>query len=282
MERDERYYGDNRRGNHGNNRDDQFENYRDRYSNRGNYYGMQDQGHEYRNVRGTGGTSFGAGGPVGGYGASSHRGATENRGDQDNYRYGDPNPYMGNNRNRGYNSNRGTGWRSESGRDHGNYSGYGYGNNDRYARQDNSYRYSGEGRNYNQFARDENRTDDRYRSYNAGTADHYTDRGPHRERREENNYGHNRSRSESPYYDGSYDDSDFRYSGEIKSSRGNQDENYATGSYSSNRAYISDQKAGSNDGEHRSSRDDRRSGRSGPDYSSWSSAGSYGYDTYGT
>ena len=285
MERNDRYYGDRSRSNYGDNRNNDFENYRDRYSNRGNYYGMQDQGHEYRNVRSTGGTAYGSSGPVGGYGASSHRGAMESQGSGDHYRYGDPNPYMGYNRNEGYEQTRGTGWRSEgdSGRGRGNYSGYGFGSNDRYGRQDNSYRYSGEGRRYSEFARDENRTDDRYRSYNAGTADHYLDRGPHKERREDNDYGRNRRGGESPYYEGSYDTSDFKYSGEIKSPRRHRDDdNYATGSYPSNRAYVSEHrsKAGSSDGDRMSSRE-RRHGRSGPDYGAWSGAGTYGYDTYG-
>ncbi|MEJ8801652.1 hypothetical protein [Pontibacter sp. H249] len=278
MERNDRYQ-DNR-NNYGESRNKPFENYRDRYSGRGNYYGMPDKGHEYRNVRGTGNTSFGAGGPVGGYGASSYREVTENQSGSDHYHYGDPNPYMDNNRNRNYGAGNEFGWRSERDSRHSRGDNFG---SDRYSRQDNSYRYSGSGRRYDEFARDENRTDDRYRSYNAGTADHYVDRGPIRERREDNDYGRSRMSGESPYYEGTYDNSDFKYSGEIRSPRNRRDDNYATGSYASNRAYVSEQqnKVGSNDGERRSSRENRY-GRSGPDYGSWSSAGTYGYDTYGT
>lgn len=275
MERDSRYDNHNRRD-----RDRPFENYRDRYSSHGNYYGMQNSGHEYRNVRGTGNTDYGSGGPVAGYGASSHRGATGSQGSGNHYHYGDPNPYMGNRRNDGgYEQSRGTGWRSERDGGRGGYAG-----NDRYNRQDNSYRYSGQGRRYEDFARDEDRqetTDDRYRSFNAGATDQYYDRGPIPERREDNDFG--RFRSESPYYDGSYDDSNFRYGGEIRQSgRRNADDNYGTGLYASNRAYNSEHQnqAGSNDGEHSSSRY-RRHGRSGPDYGADSSIRSYGYDDFG-
>lgn len=275
MERNDRHYGDRSRGYNKDNRNEQFENYRDRYSNRGNYYGMQDAGHEYRNVRSTGSTGSSSSGPM-----QSGRHDDYRAGHSDSYHYGDPNPYMGNSRNRDYGSGSEFGWRSE--RDTRHSRGNNFGDRDRYGRQDNSYRYSGEGRHYNEFARDENRTDDRYRSYNAGTADHYVDRGPIREGREDNDYGRkNMQYGESPYYEGTYDDSDFRYSGEIRSSRNrSDDDNYATGLYASNRAYVSDHRnrAGSSDGDRVSSRE-RRYGRSGPDYGSSSGVSSYGSES---
>ncbi|GAB3204434.1 hypothetical protein ABID22_003336 [Pontibacter aydingkolensis] len=276
MERNDSYYSNRSRDNYGEDRNRQFDNYRDRYSGGGNYYGMPDQGYEYRNVKNTGSTGSSSSGPM-----QSGKHDDYRTGGREHYHYGDPNPYMGNNRNRDHGAGNEFGWRSE--RDTRHSRGNNFGGNDRYARQDNSYRYSGEGRHYNEFARDENRTDDRYRSYNAGTADHYLDRGPIRERREDNDYGRNRMQGESPYYEGTYDNSDFKYSGEIRSPRrGQSQDNYGTGLYASNRANVSEHRseAGSSDGERRSSRE-RRQGRSGPDYGAWSGAGSYGDDTFG-
>ncbi|WP_439881861.1 hypothetical protein ACSX1A_01620 [Pontibacter sp. MBLB2868] len=259
-----------------------FENYRDRYSARGNYYGMPDSDHEYRNVksRDTRPSEFdkSSGGPM----QDSKSRDYSTGSSSSHYHYGDPNPYMGNSRNEGYERTRGTGWRSESdaGRSRGNYSGYGYGrqDNDRYDRQDNSYRYEGEGRRYRDFGRDEDRTDDRNRSFNAGTEDSYYDRGDFNRSREDNDYGRNRNYSRS-YYSGNFDDSSSHYKGEIRNSDRDRDDNYATGLYASNRAYVSDHRNES-DGDRNSSRE-RRHPRSGPDYSANSRISSYGYDNFG-
>lgn len=275
MERNDRYYDNRSHSNYGENRNRQFD--ESRYSGRGNYYGMPDESAAYQNVNRYAGTSK--------YSSSSNSPMQSGKhedyrtgSNRDHYHYGDPNPYMGNSRNSNYGRGKEFGWRSE--RDTSHSRGNNFGHDDRYARQDNSYRYSGEGRHYNEFARDEKRTDDRDRSYNAGTADHYIDRGPHHERREDNDYGRNRMHGESPYYEGTYDTSDFKYSGEIRSPKHRSDDNYGTGSYASNRAYLSEQRTGSSDGERRSSRE-RRYGRSGPDYRADSHISSYGYDDFG-
>lgn len=289
MERDDQYYNrDDRKDNNRNrnenyrNKDEQFENYRDRYSSGGNYYGMRDENAEYRNVRSTGSNTYG-GGPVGGYGASSWRGAQDS--DQDQYRYGDPNPYMGNDRNGGYERTRGTGWRDNNdrytnntrnniddrGRDQGREGGY--------SRGDNSYQYSGAGRRYGEFGRDEGRTYNRDRNsgYNIGTDDSYYDRSDFKYDREDNNYrGGGRSR-ETGYtrdQDRYLDNEDFRYSGRIQKSDSNREDNYATGLYSSNRDYLSDQRQSDSDGDRVSSRQNRY-GKSGPDYGFNSSVSEY-------
>lgn len=267
---------------HDRNRNRAFENYRDRYSNRhGNYYGMPDQNAEYRNVRSSKQDSnFGyrSGGPVGGYGASSHRGATER---EDHYHYGDPNPYMGNRRNEqegGYERSRGTGWGTEDkygtyGTDRGTSYSSGSRDSDRYSRQDNSYRYSGQGRRYEDFNRDEDNKMHRGRSergYNMLGIDAYYDRGEHKERRSDNDY---RGGDQNPYYDRNYESDDVRYRGEIRDS--NRDDNYANGLYASNRSYVSD----NSDYSQRSSRYRRPGETSGPDYSADSGASSYGMET---
>jgi hypothetical protein len=275
MERDNRnfsrgYRDDSHRSDHRNNRrnNEDFENYRDRYSSGGNYYGMQDENAEYRNVRSTGNTNFGSG-PVGGYGASSHRGARNE--DQNQYHYGDPNPYMGNDRNGGYDRTRGTGWRDNNDR---NYRGDSRtSDRERYSRQDNSYQYGGEGRRYSDFGRDEGRTYNRdtNRGYNMGTEDSYYDRGSFGYDRSVNDYRGGK-RDQDADYDHKSDD--FRYSGRIQNAGSDRDDNYATGLYASNRAYNSEQQSNS-DGERTSSRH-KRYDRSGPNYSASSSASDYG------
>lgn len=281
MERDHEYYNRNSRNSNqqGRQGDEQFENYRDRYSDRGNYYGMRDEDNAYRNVRSSGSNNYGSG-PAGGYGASLHRGASGSGSNQDQYHYGDPNPYMENDRNGGYNRTRGTGWRDNNDR----YSNYGSSRtNDRenYDRQDNSYQYGdqGQGRRYSDFGRDEGRTYNRStnRGYNAGTEDSYYDRSDFKHDRSENDYRGGRRNS------GEWDDhnnsrEDFRYSGRIQDSGSSRDGNYATGLYASNRAYNSDHPSNS-DGDRASSRQ-RRSGRSGPDYSNRSSISDYGTGEY--
>jgi len=260
--------------------EDSFENYRDRYSSRGNYYGMNDEQAGYRNVRSTGNTNYGAG-PVAGYNASSYRGTQQ---DQDHYRYGDPNPYMNQDRNGGYEKTRGTGWRSESdaGSHRGNYSGKSFGKEeqDRYAGQDNSYRYSGQGRRYSDFGRDEGKRTydaDQNKGYNIGTDDSYYDRSDFNHSSADNNYGGRRFSDESDqfYNQGAYKD-DYRYQGRIQSADSDDDDNYATGLYASNRARVSDKQS---ERENRYSDKDRYH-QSGPDYSQESPIRSYGRGAY--
>ncbi|OKL39732.1 hypothetical protein [Pontibacter flavimaris] len=247
MERNERNYqrdSDNRY-----NRNEGFDNYRDRYSNRhGNYYGMHDEHAEYRNVRSS---NPGAN--------SGYRGETDRRGSD--YHYGDPNPYMGNRRNEqngGYERHRGTGWGAED-----NYGTYGAarGTNysagsgsDRYRRQDNSYQYGGQGRRYEDFNRDEKmyrgRSD---HGYNMLGIDAYYDRGEQPERRSDNDFRGSQQRN---YYDSDFDNSDLHYSGEIR----NTD-------------------PGRIDYSQRSSRYRRPGETSGPDYRTDSGASSYGMES---
>jgi hypothetical protein len=268
MERNDRNYGDRRRRNEEHNRDQQFENYRDRYQDRGNYYGMPNEGAAYRNVRSNSESSrYGheSGGPM-------QSGKNEDYRTNDQYHYGDQNPYMGNRRNSDYGNRNEFDWRSERDTHHsrGNNFGKSLSEPHHYARQDNSYRSTGEGRRYNEFARDEHRTDDSHRSYNPGNSDSYYDRGKQPARREDNDYGRSRSSSESPYYDGSYDNSDFRYQGTIRSVDHQGDDRFGP----SNR---SEQRRGSSDGERSSSRE-RNTRRSGPDYGADSHISSYGKD----
>ncbi len=128
--------------------------FKNRYSRRGNYYGMSDQNYEYRNVKSQGNTyDNSSGGPVGGYGAGSYprdnsndnsrsydynrtnrsgNGGDRHKSDEsynsqgEHYRYGDPNPYMGNDRNGGYERSRGTGWDSGDRRSNGGSSDMNY------------------------------------------------------------------------------------------------------------------------------------------------------------
>jgi hypothetical protein len=259
----------NYRGNYGNDyenrnrrRDEEddhdLSNYLSRYQERGNYYGMPNNDYEYRNVRYSREADYDqySSGHADGYGGirqdnsdrhndNYNSGFGSNQGNRrsssNSYHYGDPNPYMSNDRNGGYERTRGTGWRSESddrrGRD--------------YERQDNSYQYSGGGRRYDDFARDE-----RYRQGERMT-DIHADRGEPRQRRSDNNYDNQDSR------------------------RRDHDDNYATGSYSSNRAYLADhgQERDENMFDHTNNDYPRRSPRgygmkSGPDWSARSPIGS--------
>ncbi|ARS37680.1 hypothetical protein CA264_01775 [Pontibacter actiniarum] len=242
---------------------------------------MRDEDAEYRNVRSTGSNVNYGGGPVAGYDASSYRGASDSN---DHYHYGDPNPYMSNRRSGGgYRSSRGTGWE-----DHDNYgtTGTSRGTNysagssdsDRYSRQDNSYRYSGQGRRYDDFNRDEDNKSYRGRSdrgYNMLGTDAYYDRGDQPRSRWENDYDRDNRRS---MYEGRSDRDDYSDRGEIRrTDRGNsgRDENYATGLYANNRSYVSD----NNDYSERSSRYRRPGETSGPDYGANSGISSYGNET---
>lgn len=261
--RDRDYDRDQHRNEHG-----QFENYRDRYSNRGNYYGMPNSGYEYRNVSGSQSRDYNK------YNSGRDSDYGSSRGD---YHYGDQNKYMRHDRNEPH--MRRDDWRSErdSGSSRDNYSNYGNRNENPYRRQDNSYQYSGSGRRYSDFGRDEDRTYTK-NSYNPGSVDSYHDRSEFKRKREENDFGRDQDRS-NPVYDGSYDDSDFRYHGSIvNSSSKDRDDNYATGMYASNRSYVSDNREG--DGERMSSRE-RRHPRSGPNYDANSGISSYGYDNFG-
>ncbi|WP_237586741.1 hypothetical protein [Pontibacter russatus] len=282
MERDNEYHNRHNSDRQRRQDNEKFENYRDRYTSRGNYYGMRDTDAEYRNMRSTGSTNYGSG-PVGGYDASSYRGGGD-RHNQNHYHYGDPNPYMGNDRNGGYERTRGTGWRDNNDR----YSHYGSNRTDdreRYDRQDNSYQYGdqGQGRRYSDFGRDEGRTYNQHtnRGYNAATEDSYYDRSDFDHDRSDNDYrgsSRNPQRNLSQWQDRYNDSDDFRYSGRIQSSGSDRGDTYATGLYASNRAYNSDNPSDS-DGDRSSSRQ-RRSGRSGPDYSSRSSISDYGAREY--
>ncbi|GAB3830314.1 hypothetical protein [Pontibacter rugosus] len=269
-----------------NNRDRSFENYRDRYDNhRGNYYGMSNDDYEYRNVRSTGSTAFGSG-PVSSNNASSNRSESGNR-DQENYRYGDPNPYMSNRRNSsGYEASRGTGWDR-----HDNYgttnsnrsTNYNAGHdNDDYSRQNNSYQYSGQGRRYNDFNRDENRKMNSGDSgYNMLGIDAYTDRGDHDRSYTDNSY--RRGNDSNNFYEGHYNNSERMNRGSIRNSgSSSNDDTYASGLYASNRSYNSDHRNNDNDDydySQRSSRYRKPGESSGPDYSADSGAGDYGYKT---
>ena len=268
MERNDRFYGDRSRRNDEHNRNQQFENYRDRYQDHGNYYGMPNEGAAYRNVRSTSESSR--------YGHDSGRpmqsGMREDYRSRENYHYGDPNPYMSDNRNRDYGRRNEFDWRSERDSYYGKGSNFGKSLSEphHYARQDNSYKSTGQGRRVSEFARDEHRTDDSYRSYNPGNSDSYYDRGKQPERREDNDYDKPKYSGESPYYEGTYDNSDFRYHGTIRNVDHQGDDRFGPGR-------RSEYRSGSSDGDRSSSRN-RNTRRSGPDYSADSQIGSYGTD----
>ncbi|PVY42845.1 hypothetical protein [Pontibacter virosus] len=212
------YDSDNRNRGHRSGDNDNLSNYQSRYESRGNYYGMPDQGYEYRDVssqgRNYGGSSSGSGG---GYGASSWRNqddrhtqgqmhqnewgsgssySNRERGSHgsgsgstqtDHYRYGDPNPYMNYQRQGGYERDRDTDWRRESDVDHANR---------RYARQENSYRQTGHGRRFDQYGKDERYNyahgkQDGRRSIEDPESldDRYYDRGEHSRSSSDNDYG---------------------------------------------------------------------------------------------
>lgn len=270
MERNEHYYDrnyNNQSDNYGSTNQDR---YSERYGNRGNYYGMRDTDN-YRNVHMQQRADFNdfSNGPSGGYGAGNYNDIHRNR--DDHYRYGDDSHFM---QSHGY-----TGQYDHSTNDYrgdDNYSrsqpyssNYDVAGNRRYARQENSYRNTGHGRRYSDYGRDE--------GYNYGheLTDIHHDRGDLDRDAEANNY----RRNYNPRNEWDFDDNreDYRYSGRIEDSRPRRD-SYATGLYSSNRAYVSDHS--DSDGDRYSSRE-RRSGRSGPDYSAWSPIGGYGQQTFG-
>lgn len=257
---------------------DNLSNYRSRYQGGGNYYGMPDQGHEYRNVRSQGNTAGNSPGPVGGYGASSWRGSQDqddrhtqgrmhqnewgsasdygssnrDRSQGDHYRYGDPNPYMNYERQGGYEKTRGTGWRRESDVDH---------SNRRYERQENSYRHTGHGRRFDQYGRDEEynfahgRQDGRRSVDNPESLDdRYYDRGEHSRSSHDNDYGNQ--------YGTNYE--------HRNRNRGSRDDHHE-----SNR--MGRRSSSSLDNDDSPSRSPRGYGyRSGPDYSASSPITNYG------
>ncbi|PRY05698.1 hypothetical protein CLV24_12915 [Pontibacter ummariensis] len=254
--------------------------YRSRYSSGGNYYGMRDENAAYRNVRSTGRTDFGSSGPaVGGAGGRGGYSGSNRNENEDHYRYGDPNPYMGYDRNGGYERTRGTGWRSSDDSASSDRDGF--------TREDSNYENGRRGRRFESLGRSRSSYDsdqgkrtwhpnDR-RSYNIGTEDQYFDRSAWDHTRWDNNF----DPSDSNRYSGRYqsdddtDREDYRYSGRIQDV--DREDNYATGLYSNNRSYLSDQE--NSDGD-RYSRRERRDDRSGPDYSYRSPIRSYGRGEY--
>jgi hypothetical protein len=163
-----------------------------RYEDRGNYYGMPHQEHDYRHVSGRNQDDRRTQGRMHqnewGGNADYNRGSQgQDRSQSDQYRYGDPNPYMNNQRQGGYERERGTGWRRESDEDH---------SNRRYERQENSYRHTGHGRRFDQYGRDEEynfahgRQDGRRSIEDSESLDdRYYDRGEHSRSSSDNDYG---------------------------------------------------------------------------------------------
>lgn len=259
-------------GRHEEHDSDNLSEYKSRYSRRGNYYGMSDKNYEYRNVKSQGDTtSNSSNGPVGGYGAHSYPGTSNNssnsydynsknrsgnnssnrhRSDEsynsrgEHYRYGDPNPYMGNDRNGGYERSRGTGWDSGDRRTNGGSSDMNYSRSS-FESRDNR---DGGGISRTGSNRDSNdtysRQDNSYRTGGAGrrVSDFSMD--------ESNNYGrstdnrhvdrgdwdHKRSDNNYGRDFNNYSSSDYERRKNEVGGRSDKD-NYGSGMYSSNRAY---------------------------------------------
>lgn len=258
MERNEQYNNDqyNRR-NRNSNQNEEMNNASGRYRSGGNYYGMSDAHEANHNVRHTKGDNYSqsAPGPVGGYGASSYRGTEQgqsysnrnsdnynagsgyyqgnsnHQGQHEHYRYGDPNAYMqglrntqsGRSGNSGYDYNEERGYGTTGQHYSGNYqSGNNSGNqsDNRYSRQDNSYQMDGEGRRYNEFARDEQR------SYNPGNIDMYQGRDDFNYSRSDNDFGSNRRDNGNQYFEGGFDNDDIRYgNAEIRDTNRSRNQN---------------------------------------------------------
>ena len=151
MERNEHYY--DQRNSQGNGNEQQF---RQRYSQHGNYYGMPNNDHEYRNVRMQQRHDFNdfSEGPSGGYGANNYNDVYRNR--DDHYRYGDDQHFRQSHGYTGQQNSHSTDYRNDD-----NYSrsqpyssGYDVAGNRRYARQANSYDNPGHGRRYGDYGRD--------------------------------------------------------------------------------------------------------------------------------
>ncbi|WP_242927401.1 hypothetical protein [Pontibacter vulgaris] len=288
-ERDNEHFGQEHRGEHRGREQNDLSSHLTRYTERGNYFGMPHHEEMHRDVRSTQRSDFNEGtmGPMAGQGGGrSYRSGQSNydqdRNRQDHYHYGDPNPYMNYDRNGGYDRTRGTGWRSERD-DYMNSGNYGlnqpdYSETDHYARQENSYRTGGQGRRFTEFGRDERHNyghdrgsrGQRTSQYSENLDDRYFDRSDAGRSKSENDYGRQQSRYQNEGYDGY--GSSRRYQGS---------DNYGTGSYSSNRAYLSDQSRERGQFDRRSDEfpsrsNSERSQRSGPDYSKHSPISNYG------
>ncbi len=279
MERNEQYQNRMYNQSYSNRREESRpENY-ERYTDRGNYYGMPHHEDRYDNVSVRDGRDSGrfSPGPMGGYGANNynkHYSSNQDnvhRNRDNHYRYGDDNHFR---QSHGYSGQQDSQDRGFNKRDNYNYSpeygsNYDVTGNRMYARQENSYQSQGRGRRFEDHGKDE-----RY-NYGHELTDIHHDRGPLERDSSQNDYNpqvRNRGFGEH--------DEDFRYSGEIRSTgnRNSNRDNYATGLYASNRSYVSDHS--DSDGDRYSSRENR-SRRSGPDYSKSSPISGYGYDTFG-
>ncbi|MBC5772545.1 hypothetical protein H8S95_00585 [Pontibacter sp. KCTC 32443] len=260
MERNDEYYSNNYQQHYSNeNNPSQFS---QRYTQRGNYYGMPDNQREYGNVRIQQRHDFNdfSEGPVGGYGAGNYNENYErvHRNRDDHYRYGDDPHFKQSHGYTGQSDYRSNDYRSQDyknrDRDNQNYSrgqqyssNYDVAGNRRYARQENSYENPGHGRRYSEYGRDERR------NYGHELTDIHHDRGEFDHSRHDNNYGRNYRPSNQ--FDFDENKEDYRYSGRIESTGSNRNEN---------RENMS-----------------RGPRPSGPDYSKWSPLGSYGYETFG-
>ncbi|MBB6612435.1 hypothetical protein H7F15_15415 [Pontibacter sp. Tf4] len=275
MERNEHYYERNYNQYEDGNRSGE------RYSQRGNYYGMSGNDYGSGNVRMQQRSDFNefSSGPSGGYGAGNYNDIHRNR--DDHYRYGDDNHFRRSHGYTGQSNYSNQDYRSPEYRNRTNQysaedsysrsqpysSGYDIAGNRQYARQENSYQNPGHGRRYSDYGRDE-----RY-NYSHELTDIHHDRGEVPSS-SENDYNPGNKRD---YYDHR---ADYRYSGSIESRNSSSDrDNYATGLYSSNRAYLADH-PNESDGERYSSRE-RRHPRSGPDYSASSPISGYGNESFG-
>ncbi|NDK55252.1 hypothetical protein [Pontibacter fetidus] len=254
METNEHYYDSNYdTSRYTNRREENAPESYNRYSQRGNYYGIADTDHGHGNVRIQQRDDFYefSRGPVGGYGAANYNDNYRNthRNRDDHYRYGDDNHFK---ESHGYTGNqdyRSEEYRNRISQDQ-NYSrgsNYGDAGNSRYARQENSYQNPGYGRRYSEYGQDERR------NYNHDLTDIHHDRGEHSRSASDNNYGRNYR----PANQFDFDDNkeDYRYSGRIKSSGSTNDQ------YRENV--------------------NRNRHPSGPDYSRHSPISNYGYDTFG-
>lgn len=271
MERNEHYYDRNY---------NQYDDYssgnqrqkNESYSQRGNYYGIQDSNYGHGNVRMQQRSDFNdySQGPVGGYGAGNYNDNYNrtHRNRDDHYRYGDDNHFKqshgyatgSNYRNNDYRNEE---YRNRDYRNRGNdsqdynsglpySSNYDVAGNRRYARQENSYQNPGYGRRFSEYGQDERR------NYNHELTDIHHDRGEIPDSSENDYRGSFRPSNQ---FDFDENKEDYRYSGRIVNS-------------GSSRGYSG------SDGDRYSSRENRDR-RSGPDYSKSSPISGYGYDTFG-
>lgn len=265
MERNEHYYDQNYDTRRYTNRKEETElpeSY-DRYSRRGNYYGMPDTDAAYHNVsvqRREDSGSFSPG-PMGGYGAGNYNENYERvHSNRDNhYRYGDDSHFrqahgysgQGDYRNESYRNRDRVYDRYGDSQDYSRgqqySSNYDVAGNRRYARQENSYQNPGHGRRYSEYGRDE-----RY-NYGHELTDIHHDRGEHIRSQSENDFVRNYRPANQ--FDFDENKEDYRYRGRIENTGSGQ---------SLNRENMN-----------------RGPRPSGPDYSRQSPIGSYGYETFG-